>query len=69
VKPHDRVVEVFTPSQAPHLARIATEVETQLLRHIETLPTDGLSRLLREGYEIEHTREEFERFLRRAGVS
>jgi hypothetical protein len=65
--PASPVAEVFTPSNAPHLRRIATDIETQLAR-IETLPTDVLRRLLRVGTEIARARDEYERFRRRLGV-
>jgi hypothetical protein len=64
----DQTVEVFFPSNAPHLARIATEIETQLLRQIEALPIDALCRLLREGDAIARAREEYDRFRRRIGL-
>lgn len=66
----DRVVEVIAPSNAPHLARIADELAVQVLKQIDALPTEALSRLLREGEAIAQGREEFERFravLRRTG--
>jgi hypothetical protein len=61
-------VEVFTPSNAPHLARIAGDIETQLLKQIETLPTETLIRLLQSGDAIAQAREEFKRFRRRIGI-
>jgi hypothetical protein len=64
----DQVVEVFAPTGAPHLARIADDIQTQLRKQIEALPTDALRRLLRAGAEIEQRREEFERFRRRIGI-
>ena len=59
---------MIAPTGAPHLARIAAEIQTQLLSQIDTLPTDALRRLLREGDAIAQAREEFERFRRRIGV-
>jgi hypothetical protein len=40
---------VITPTGAPHLARIAANIETQLLKQIEALPTEALHHLLRVG--------------------
>jgi hypothetical protein len=63
-------VELFHPSQAPHLAAFTAELASRLLRQLEALPTDALQRLLRTGAEIAQRREEFERFRRRlAGTS
>jgi hypothetical protein len=53
---------------APHLARIAVDIETQLLKQISALSTATLIRLLQEGEAIARGREEFTRFLKRAGV-
>ena len=64
----DQVVEVFAPTAAPHLARIADEIAARVLKEIEALPTDTLRRLLRAGAEIAEPREEFDQFLRRVGV-
>jgi hypothetical protein len=64
----DRTVEVFYPSQASHLAPIATEIETQLLARIETLPVDALRHLLRVGAEIARARDEYESFSRKLGM-
>jgi hypothetical protein len=64
----DKVVEVITPTGAPHLARVADEIEAQLLKQIDALPTDALIRLLREGDAIAQAREEYDRFWRRIGA-
>jgi hypothetical protein len=64
----DQVVTVIAPSNAPHLARIAADIERQLLKQISALPTGALLRLLREGEAIAQACEEFERFRRRIGV-
>jgi hypothetical protein len=61
----DQVVTVIAPSNAPHLGAIAAEIETQLLKQIETLPTDALRHLLRVGAEIARARAEYDRFRRR----
>jgi hypothetical protein len=68
VKSRDPVVEVFAPSQAPHLSRNAADIETQLLKQIETMPTEALRHLLRVGADVARARNEYERFRRRLGV-
>jgi hypothetical protein len=62
--PH-KAVEVFAP---PHLRHIADEIASRAREQFEQLPTDALHRLLRHGEAIERAREEFARFLKRAGV-
>jgi hypothetical protein len=64
----NQVVTVIVPASAPHLARIATDIETRLRRQIETLPTDAMRHLLRVGGEIARARGEYERFRRQLGV-
>jgi hypothetical protein len=61
----DKAVEVFAP---PHLRHIADEIASRAREQFEHLPTDALHRLLRHGEAIERAREEFARFLKRAGV-
>lgn len=63
-----RTVEVYTPSQAPHLGPIAAEIETALTRQLESLSTPALRRLLRVGDTICREREEFRRRLGVEGV-
>ena len=66
--PASPVVEVFAPSGAPHLARIADEIAGQVRQEIEALPPDELRRLLLAGAEIEQDRQAVERFRRRLGI-
>jgi len=62
----DKTVEVFAPT---NLGRsIADEIESALMKYIESLPTATLIRLLRAGEAIARERSAFERFRQQLGV-
>jgi hypothetical protein len=64
----DRVIEVFYPSQAPHLAPIAAKMEAKLLRQFEFETASTPARLLKWGAAIAREREDSARFRRRIAI-
>jgi hypothetical protein len=64
----ERIIEVFFPTQAPHLAPIVAEMEAIVRQQLEGVPDASLPRLLEAGAAIARERAAFEKFRERIGI-